>query len=925
LVESEEEESVEYNSTDEEGPISKRDYYPNILHPIPYSQQFASWAASQAREIALHVIHETRNSPPGEIYSGSPGISYMLFRLSRNPFMYSERKRFLVNARVKQYRGLCPAAWIDDPRCYGSSVPCGAAGVAMVHALVEHECEVQEAASKKRAAARLARAVQRNATRSKISIADSQPSNTTQTAINSQPEGALNTQTAINSQLANAIGVRGVPDTKEEERKNMEEKAKQMKYFHYLQRFTAMAPFALGRVFSENGFLYGKAGYLCGALELRHVFNDTAHINDQLMIDLIKRLFEEGRSEMDSIKDTLFADVGEEASGKRLQTAIDHGGFDQVAKPVRLDESSIIYPFQGVSYLGSSNGLAGVLMALLSCPRELLDAANGTWKFEISAALSFLIALARRPGSRREYREVYVPDIDAQTHAIVGRAAGKARGGWCHGAAGAVILLCRAYEVIENPTYLKEARLAAEQVWKRALSKKGPGLCHGVAGNGYALLAMYRVTKGAEQTKWMSRAGALAKFVCGVSKLPNFDHKSLQNYTKNQEDIVAYERKYLETRVRETPLFNMYSHARKALSPKFDPHEGLISTTEPQLDWGPEKYEDSVMQELEYLRLNSKYDNFTNDGFLWWGNANKNVKWISTIDIKGDEVTFEATGNKYKLFHPRNHSNYLPLDPYIPGDEEKWKKQGYVVKEMKEYGDAFKRDWELSKIGTLDPGECPEIPHPKDEEEAMEQAGFRERFLHESALRSVENATIEELDAGYEAAGCLPHALMVDVRRRFQMIAMDLFNETLPLAVEDTQETSPQLLSIIDEFQDESMMKPDRPYSLFEGLSGLAMFLSDVAYPQGARFPLFQPLDTKDSKTSAFSIFTMDGADSDEDLESDSDHGIGDPGAQVSDLDGILSGVQKTGPENVENSITKDADLDRDSARASGDDGSMQS
>ena len=51
---------------------------------------------------------------------------------------------------------------------------------------------------------------------------------------------------------------------------------------------------------------------------------------------------------------------------------------------------------------------------------------------------------------------------------------------WCHGATGAVFLLCRAHEVLGAARYLEAALRSGEAVWERGLLRKGPGACHGV-------------------------------------------------------------------------------------------------------------------------------------------------------------------------------------------------------------------------------------------------------------------------------------------------------------------------------------------------------------------------------------------------------------------------------------------------------------
>ncbi|TPX58144.1 hypothetical protein SpCBS45565_g08072 [Spizellomyces sp. 'palustris'] len=81
---------------------------------------------------------------------------------------------------------------------------------------------------------------------------------------------------------------------------------------------------------------------------------------------------------------------------------------------------------------------------------------------------------------------------------------------WCHGPPGAVLCLCRAYEVFGDQLFLDAAKLAADVVWEKGLLRKGVGLCHGISGNAYVFLHLYLLTN--ERLFW-DRAVKFAEFI----------------------------------------------------------------------------------------------------------------------------------------------------------------------------------------------------------------------------------------------------------------------------------------------------------------------------------------------------------------------------------------------------------------------------
>lgn len=84
---------------------------------------------------------------------------------------------------------------------------------------------------------------------------------------------------------------------------------------------------------------------------------------------------------------------------------------------------------------------------------------------------------------------------------------------WCHGAPGAVSMLCAAAAAYPDrrQTYLEAAALAANVVSQRGLLKKGFGICHGIGGNGLALFSLHAHT-GDETMR--AQATRFALFAC---------------------------------------------------------------------------------------------------------------------------------------------------------------------------------------------------------------------------------------------------------------------------------------------------------------------------------------------------------------------------------------------------------------------------
>lgn len=235
--------------------------------------------------------------------------------------------------------------------------------------------------------------------------------------------------------------------------------------FH-LSRYASLADMCLPINFLRCGsdeLFVGRAGYLCGLLFLKKKFGNEI-IPREKIFQLCQAVIESGK----------------EYSKKRKSP------------------SPLMYAYYGTEYLGAAHGLCAILQMLLSFP-DYLDSYPEAER-NVKGAVDFLLSLQTASGNFPCAMDEVVhqrPEQDELVH-------------WCHGAAGVVYLMAKAYLRWKDSRYLQSCLSCGEIVWRKGLLRKGPGICHGVAGSGYVFLLLYRLTGDA---KHLHRAIQFANFM----------------------------------------------------------------------------------------------------------------------------------------------------------------------------------------------------------------------------------------------------------------------------------------------------------------------------------------------------------------------------------------------------------------------------
>eukprot|EP01006_Ploeotia_vitrea_P035455 TRINITY_DN65877_c10_g2_i2.p1 TRINITY_DN65877_c10_g2~~TRINITY_DN65877_c10_g2_i2.p1 ORF type:complete len:575 (-),score=266.62 TRINITY_DN65877_c10_g2_i2:459-1985(-) len=172
----------------------------------------------------------------------------------------------------------------------------------------------------------------------------------------------------------------------------------------------------------NSELLHGRSGYLFALLFVHRYLGDAA-IDRSLLKRMARRILRTGENE------------AQRAEGN----------------------APILFKWQGQYYMGAAHGLIGALHVCLHAP--------------LSADSMFLVKGGLRYLMNHKFASGNYPTVD-------GDASSSSRDymvQWCHGAPGAVILFCKAFEVLGDMAYLNEAKAAGEVVWQRGLLRKGPG------------------------------------------------------------------------------------------------------------------------------------------------------------------------------------------------------------------------------------------------------------------------------------------------------------------------------------------------------------------------------------------------------------------------------------------------------------------
>eukprot|EP01067_Filipodium_phascolosomae_P009120 Filipodium_phascolosomae@DN8045_c0_g1_i2.p1 len=223
----------------------------------------------------------------------------------------------------------------------------------------------------------------------------------------------------------------------------------------------------------SDEWLYGRAGYLYGAL-------------------LLKRLFQNERGvRLDPKEDVRLIVKTMMRSGHSLSEYLNkyHEG---------LEYPSLMYQWHKTFYFGAAHGLVGIYYMLL----EANESYPGILRVDEVAEIHNCIDMIRKQKrSNGNYPSAVGESNDHLLH-------------FCHGGPGMLLLLLRHLALTKQKdvaaSLMNEALAVGDLIWKYGLLKKGLGICHGIAGSGYTFLVLFAATK---DFKWLHRATSFAYFL----------------------------------------------------------------------------------------------------------------------------------------------------------------------------------------------------------------------------------------------------------------------------------------------------------------------------------------------------------------------------------------------------------------------------
>ncbi|KAH3726772.1 lanC-like protein 3 [Dreissena polymorpha] len=251
----------------------------------------------------------------------------------------------------------------------------------------------------------------------------------------------------------------------------------------------------------------GRAGYLCGVLNLRQKLK-----NQTVPDDVVNQLC------------SVTVASGQQYRGKNPSVPL-------------------MYSYYDTEYLGAAHGLSSILQMLISFP-SFVKSSHETEAL-LRSAVDFMLSLEQEnfnyPPAMDEVKRQR-PDKEELVH-------------WCHGAPGVVYLFARAYKVWGDQKYLDVSLRCGELTWQRGLLKKGPGICHGVAGSGYVFLLLYRLTG---DQKHLHRALKFAEFLF----MPEFQQARIPDSPYSLYEgwagTVCFLADLLQPEKAEFPFFNVF-------------------------------------------------------------------------------------------------------------------------------------------------------------------------------------------------------------------------------------------------------------------------------------------------------------------------------------------------------------------------------
>ncbi|XP_052898728.1 lanC-like protein 3 homolog [Anopheles moucheti] len=278
----------------------------------------------------------------------------------------------------------------------------------------------------------------------------------------------------------------------------------------YIVNAKALAARYAGRPEERCSFLCGNAGVYAVSAAIAHRHNAKQEMDEDLRcfatgLEVCKRLdFNKNGSD-----EILFGRAGYLSGVYWLHQTIERKLFSQeiltvicaaVLESGKRHRNSLLplyYQCYGDDYLGAAHGTSAIMHMLLESPLQL-----NLSSVEMSLVKNTVDGLLR------------LQDIEGNfpttLQDCVRRTRSETLVHWCHGAAGVVYLLAKAYLVFQEQRYLQSCIRSADLVWRKGLLRKGPGICHGVAGSGYVFLLLYRLTS---DPKYLHRALKFMEFL----------------------------------------------------------------------------------------------------------------------------------------------------------------------------------------------------------------------------------------------------------------------------------------------------------------------------------------------------------------------------------------------------------------------------